>query len=179
MNLGTCSSSFDAIRLWHTRGMLRRVTSSLAVILELAAMTRVADNLNPDYLSGVFYGFFFVELALLLIGLVGTERGYFGPRHHPVNGMFIAFCRVGIIGALLTILVQGTGTGDPLWLAVIGGAAMLTGSMACAVLAISASPWRDLLYSRRFDRERSAAESQLAESDSVSAGDESVHGISR
>lgn len=158
--------------------MLRRVTSTLAVLLVLVAMTRIADNLNPDYLSGVFYGFFSVELGLLLVGLIGTERGYFGPRRHPVNRMFITFGRMGIIGALLTILVQGTGTGNPLWIAVVGGASMFIGSMACAVLAISSSPWRDLLYSRRFEREQSIVPArQLGGDDPVAVSDEGVHRV--
>jgi len=165
--------------------MLRRLTSLAAAFLLLVAMTRVADRFDPDFASTAFYIFFLVELALTTVGMIGTERGYFGPRRHPVNRMFITFSWVCVLGALLTMVVQGVGAGNPLWLLVIGGASMFTGGIAGAVLAVSASPWRDLLYSRQFDPERtvvSAAERQWGpapSSDAMASGDEGMHGISR
>jgi len=138
--------------------MLRRFTSAAAAVLMLVAMTRiadrVADRISDDYASLLFYSFFAVEFGLMLLGVTGTERDYFGPRRHPVNRMFIAFSWVGITGGVVTMVVQGPGGGSPLWLAVIGGTSMFTGAMAGAVLAVSSSPWRDLLYSRRPDDDR-------------------------
>jgi hypothetical protein len=156
--------------------MLRRITSTAAAFLMLIAMTRVAERLDADYVSAVFYGFFVIELLLFMVGVVGTERGYFGPRRHPVNRMFIAFSWVGVIGALVTMVVQGPGGGNPLWIAVISGASMFTGGMAAAVLAVSGSPWRDLLYSRRFNGDRPDADT---ESDAVPLRDDPVHGVPR
>lgn len=156
--------------------MLRRFTSTAAAFLMLVAMTRVADRVDPDYMSALFYGFFVVELALLMLGVVGTERGYFGPRHHPVNRIFLAFSWVGVLGALVTMVVQGVGGGNPLWAAVLGGASMFTGGMAAALLAVSASPWRDLLYSRRFESDRPAPS---PDSDAVPFRDDAVHGVPR
>lgn len=138
--------------------MLRRFTSTAAAFLMLIAMTRVADRVDDDLTSALFYGFFVLEFGLLLLGVTGTERGYFGPRHHPVNRMFLNFSWVGIAGGVVTMVVQGTGGGNPLWLGVVGGTSMFTCGMACAVLAVSASPWRDLLYSRRFDDDRPVRE---------------------
>ena len=149
--------------------MLRRFTSTAAAFLMLIAMTRVAERLDADYVSAVFYGLF-------MVGVVGTERAYFGPRHHPVNRMFIAFSWVGVIGGLAAMVVQGPGGGSPLWLAVISGASMFTGGMAAALLAVSSSPWRDLLYSRRFDGSRPDGE---PESDAVPLRDDPVHGVPR
>lgn len=159
--------------------MLRRFTSTTAAFLLMVAMTRVADRFDPDYASTAFYAFFVVELVLLMTGMVGTERGYFGPRRHPVNRMFMAFSWMGVAGSLLTMVVQGTGAGNPLWLLVVGGASMFTGGMACAVLAVSASPWRDLLYSRRFDpgRPKASEDPVAVGSDSVPSGDDRVQDV--
>ena len=156
--------------------MLRRFTSTAAAFLMLIAMTRVAERLDADYVSAVFYGFFIIELLLFMVGVVGTARAYFGPRHHPVNRMFIPSSWVGVIGGLAAMVVQGPGGGSPLWLAVISGASMFTGGMAAALLAVSSAPWRDLLYSRRFDGSRPDGES---ESDAVPLRDDPVHGVPR
>ena len=152
--------------------MMRRITSAAAAVLMLVAMTRVADRVDADYTSALFYGFFAIEFVLLIAGIAGTESGYFGPRLHPVNRMFVAFGCVSVIGAMVTMVSQGIGGGRPLWLSVVGGSAMFTGGMACTVLAISASPWRDLLYSRRFEADRPV-------SDSVPFRDDAVHGVPR
>lgn len=161
--------------------MLRRFTSTAAAFLLLVAMTRVADRVDTDYVSALFFGFFVLELGLFLVGITGTERGYFGPRNHPVNRMFIAFSWAGTVGAVVTMVVQGPAGGRPLWLAVIAGTTMFTGGLAAALLAVSASPWRDLLYSRRFDGERPEPPEGVASasSDPVAVRDEAVHGIPR
>lgn len=160
--------------------MLRRFTSTAAVFLMLVAMTRVADRVADDFTSALYHGFFLLEFVLLLVGITGTERGYFGPRYHPVNRMFLGFSWSGLAGGVVTMVVQGAGGGNPLWLGVVGGTTMFTCGMACAVLAVSASPWRDLLYSRQFDdddRPVRGAGAASDPSDPVSFRDEPVHGV--
>ncbi len=157
----------------------------------LIAMTRVADRVGAGYGSALFYGFFLIELFLFTVGAVGTERGYFGPQRHPVNRMFTAFSWVAVLGLLATMVVQGSGEGNPLWLTVLGGASMFTGGMAAALLAVSASPWRDLLYSRRFEDNRPVSRPDSRPDSRIAVGpdsggshpvpfrDDPVHGVPR
>lgn len=147
--------------------MLRRFTSIAVVVLMLLATTRLSDRIGPGYDQVTFFGFFIFQFALFLAGIAGTERGYFGPRSHPVNRLFVVFGWVGILGATVVMGIQGFNDGDPRWLNVVCRATMFTGGMACVVLAVSSSPWKDLLFSRRSG----------AGSDPVTSGDQSVHGV--
>lgn len=131
----------------------------------LVGVSRVDEQLEPQWLEAAFYAFFFVELLLLLAGIILTVRGYFGPARHPVNRVFVGLSWAGAIGALVLMLEIALGHGQVLWLNVVASAVMFTGVLGAAVVALSASPWRDLFYSRR--------------SDPVLRGDDAGHGVTR
>lgn len=131
----------------------------------LIGVSRAGEQLNQPWSERAFYGFFLVEFLLLLVGIILTVRGYFGPARHPVNRVFVGLSWAGTIGALVLMLEIVLDNEQVLWLNVISSAVMFTGVMGAAVVALSASPWRDLFYSRR--------------SDPVLRGDDAGHGVAR
>jgi hypothetical protein len=143
--------------------MFRRVTTVACALLMLLGVARIGESLDPKWGEWLFYGFFFTLFLLQICGIILTVRGYFGPARHPINRAFVGLSWMGTIGALVLLLEMVISQGNVLWLNVAASALMFTGILGSAVVALSASPWRDLFYSRR--------------SDPVLGGDDATHGV--
>ena len=129
--------------------MLRRITTVACVLMMLLGVTRIGQRVDPQWGEVLFFGYFVVLILLMLSAVVFTERGYFGPSHHPVNRVFTGLSWLGTVGALVLMLEISIGQSTLLWLNVIASGCMFTGIVGSAVVALSARPWRDLFYSRR------------------------------
>lgn len=177
--------------------MLRRLTTLATTVLMLVSVVFFTGRVDPGTGVWLFYLYFSVTFFLMITGVVLTERGYFGPRLHPVNRMFVFLSWIGVGGELVLMIEMSVLESQHLWLYVLASVAVLIGVMGSTVVAVSARPWRDLLYSRRAadgddgdggDDSDNRHGGNSAEpvptslpglSEAVSTGDDAVHGVPR
>ncbi|MDH2456399.1 hypothetical protein QDW14_07930 [Corynebacterium bovis] len=148
--------------------MARRIFSVFTVIVLLLGVTSVPRWIVENWGIPHAVELYFLALAgPLVAGALMTLAGYHGAPRHPVNRMYVGFAAGGVVGAVLVYATSFVAT--PGVLAVVGAPVLFLGVVGAAVLAFSASPWREFV-SWWADDQQERQERQERQGGSTSSG---------
>lgn len=127
--------------------MSRRLLSIASVLWMMLAISGLPRALHVSGVDRWAGWYFSVLLVLQVLPLAMTHFGLFGHRRHPVNALYGLLSAIGILGSglLALAIVIDSSAG----MAIVAGAFLFTGVVGGAVLALSASPWRDWTFRQR------------------------------